>query len=225
MEGVARIFEREIAGVHGAGAVREGGRVSVDESGKVDRRGLAEVEGEGNEEREYEAPEGEVERRLAGIWAEVLKVERVGRQDNFFDLGGHSLLAVRAISRIRHLLQLEIPIRDLFAHPVLSDFTRCAESARRALLPSIVAVERKQEIPLSFAQQRLWFLTQMKGVSQAYHISMHLHLQGHVDRIALRIALNRIVARHEALRTTFILAGDKPVQRILPIEKSDFLPA
>src|SRR5262249_45491377 len=153
--------------------------------------------------RDYEEPVGEIERALAGIWAEALKLERVGRHDNFFELGGHSLLVVRVISRLRKVLNVEVTIGDVFADPVLVDFARTIESADQATLPPITPAQRRELLPLSFAQQRLWFLAQM-GLSKAYHIFYGLRLKGRLDRESLRRALDRIVARHEGLRTTFV---------------------
>ena len=151
-------------------------------------------------------------------------MERVGRQDNFFELGGHSLLAVRVIARVRQELKMEIGIRDLFARPVLRDFAESAEKAGRAVLPAIerVGSGREEELPLSYAQQRLWFLAQMGGVSEAYHIPLGLRLQGKLDGGALRRALDRIVERHEALRTVFAFVNEQAVQRIVSVEESRF---
>src|SRR5690242_8572294 len=122
--------------------------------------------GERDKEREkvraYEAPEGEMEKAIAGVWAEVLQVERVGRQDNFFELGGQSLTAVQVMLRVMQVLGVEVDLRDLFSRPVLSDFVRGMEGAKRGRLPEIERVEREGKIPLSFAQQRLWFLAQME---------------------------------------------------------------
>src|SRR5262245_47554911 len=172
-------------------------------NGKVDRRALPEPEGEAYARRGYEPPEGEIERELARIWGELLKVERVGRRDNFFELGGHSLLAVQVLSRLRQRLGVEVALADLFAHPVLADLARKVGGAARAELPPIRVVDRSERLELSYAQQRLWFLAQLEGASEAYHIPGGLRLRGDLDRRALRRALDRIVSRHEALRTTF----------------------
>ena len=135
-------------------------------NGKLDRKALPAPEGDAYAVRGYEAPQGEMEEMLAGIWAEVLKLERVGRHDNFFELGGHSLLAVRVVSRIRQVLGVEVAIRDLFGRPGLADFAaRCGEARPERELPPIRRGERGERLPLSFAQQRLWFLAQMEGVS------------------------------------------------------------
>ena len=198
-------------------------RLPLTANGKLDRKALPAPDAGAYATRGYEEPQGEMETGLAAIWRELLKVERVGRQDNFFSLGGHSLLAVRVISRIRQELKKEIGIRELFARPVLRDFAESAEKAGRAVLPEIERGRgREEELPLSYAQQRLWFLAQMGGVSEAYHIPLGLRLQGKLDRGALRRALDRIVERHEALRTVFAFVNEQAVQRIVSAEESRF---
>ena len=183
-------------------------------NGKLDRRALPAPDGDAFAARAYEAPVGETENALAGIWSELLGVERVGRGDDFFDLGGHSLLAVRVVSRVRRVLGVDVSPRDVFERPVLADFARGLETATRAALPAIVPVERGGPLELSFAQQRLWFIEQMEGAGATYHIPMRLRLTGELDRQALRRALDRIVARHEALRTTFPQTDGVPAQAV-----------
>ncbi|HET7463746.1 MAG TPA: amino acid adenylation domain-containing protein, partial [Longimicrobium sp.] len=191
-------------------------------NGKVDRKALPAPEGGAYAAREYEAPVGETEQALAEIWAEVLGAERVGRGDSFFEMGGHSLLAVRVISRVRQALGVEAAIGDLFVRPVLADFARGLETAARAELPAMQRVERGTDLPLSFAQQRLWFIDRLEGASAAYHIPTRQRLRGELDRGALRRALDRILARHDALRTTFAEVDGEAVQRIAPAEESSF---
>ncbi|HEU0077021.1 MAG TPA: amino acid adenylation domain-containing protein, partial [Longimicrobiaceae bacterium] len=194
----------------------------VTAGGKVDRRALPAPEGDALATGGYEAPVGGTEEVLAEIWAEVLGVERVGRRDDFFELGGHSLLVVRVISRVRKVLEVEVALGDLFTRPVLTDFARELEARSRAELPPIELVDRRADLPLSFAQQRLWFIDQLEGVGAAYHMPTRLRLRGELDRAALVRALDRIVARHEALRTTFAETDGDPVQRIAPAEASSF---
>jgi amino acid adenylation domain-containing protein len=191
-------------------------------SGKLDRKALPAPEDDAHAMRAYEAPAGEAEEALARIWAELLGVERVGRWNHFFELGGHSLLAVQVVSRVRQVLGVEARLGDVFERPVLADFGRGLEQAARAELPAIEPVDRTGPLPLSFAQQRLWFLEQMGGVGTAYHIPTRLRLTGALDREALTRALDRVVERHEALRTTFTQADGEPVQRIFPPEESRF---
>jgi len=173
--------------------------------------------------RDYEAPRGEMEERTAIIWGEVLRLDKVGRRDNFFELGGHSLLAVRVVTRLRQALNLEVSIRDMFAHPVLADLAHHLEgSAPCAMLP-IAPVNRGINLPLSFAQQRLWFLAQMEGISRAYHVPIGYRLTGRLDRNALRRALEFIQARHEALRSRFVLIDGSPIQKIASLAESPFV--
>jgi len=193
-------------------------RLPLTPNGKVDRKALPAPEGDAYAAREYEAPAGETERALSEIWAEVLRVERVGRRDDFFDLGGHSLLAVQVISRVRQVLEAEVPLGRLFIRPVLADFARELETASRAQLPPIEPISREGRIPLSFAQQRLWFLEQMGGLGSTYHMPARMRLRGDLDRAALGRALDRILRRHEALRTTFAAVDGVPEQRISPAD-------
>jgi amino acid adenylation domain-containing protein len=188
------------------------------ENGKLNRRALPAPEEQAYLTRGYEPPVGEIETRLAGIWADLLGVERVGRRDNFFELGGHSLLAVRLLSRLRQDSGVEARIADLLSRPVLADLALVIESASRSEGPPITITRRDRPLELSFAQQRLWFLSQFEGASEAYHIAGGLRLLGSLDRAALRRALDRIVARHEVLRTTFSQVDGRPVQIIGPAE-------
>ena len=192
-------------------------------NGKVDRKALPAPEGDAYGACSYEEPVGETETLLAGIWAELLKLERVGRHDNFFELGGHSLLAVRVMARLRQALGVEVGINQLFAHPSLAGLAQSLGNAARADLPELRPMERPDRLPLSFAQQRLWFLAQMPGVSQAYHIPIGLRLRGEPQLPALRRALDCILERHEALRTTFVVVDGEPAQRIASPEESRFL--
>jgi amino acid adenylation domain-containing protein len=170
----------------------------------------------------YEAPEGETETILAGIWAELLKVERVGRYANFFELGGHSLLGVRMASRVQQRFGVAVTIGDLFARPVLADLAASLKSDALAARPPIKRIEERERLPLSFAQQRLWFLATMEGASEAYHIPIGLRLKGALNRVVLRQALDQIVRRHEVLRTRFIAVDGNPVQCITPASESRF---
>jgi amino acid adenylation domain-containing protein len=185
-------------------------------NGKLDRGALPAPEADAYARHGYEAPQGETERALAEIWSEVLGVERVGRRDDFFELGGHSLLVVRVVSRVRQLLDAEVELGVVFQRPVLKELAEALASAGRAELPPIERVDRGARLPLSYAQQRLWFLEQMGELGGTYHIPKRLRLRGELDRGALVRALDRLVARHEALRTTFPARDGRPEQRIGP---------
>jgi len=185
--------------------------------GKLDRKALPAPESESYAHGAYVAPEGEIEVALAQIWSDVLGVERVGRHDNFFELGGHSLLVVQLVSRLRKGLEVEVALGELFEHLELADMARSVARATRPVLEAIPRVPRGGPLALSLAQQRLWFLTQLEGASEAYHISGGVRIAGALDRDALARALARISARHEALRTCFQLVDGRPMQVVLPV--------
>ena len=188
-------------------------------SGKVDREALPAPDEAALVTHAYEAPQGPVEEVLAGIWQELLGVERVGRNDSFFDLGGHSLLAVQLLGRMRRDLGQEIQLRELFDSPTLAGVAGRLQRADEALTTPMERADRKKDLTLSWAQQRLWFLEQLEDLGAAYHIPAVLRLQGELDRVALQRALDEILARHEALRTVFVRNADgEPVQRILPVQ-------
>ncbi|CAM8813374.1 non-ribosomal peptide synthetase [Burkholderia pseudomallei] len=185
-------------------------------NGKLDRRALPEPADDAYARAEYEAPQGAKEEALAAIWRELLHVERVSRHDNFFELGGHSLLAVQLVSRLRQALSVEVALGTVFDAPVLSALAERLEAENTEVLPPIPLAPRDGRIALSLAQQRLWFLTQLEGVSEAYHMSGAVRLDGPLNREVLQRALNRIVMRHEALRTCFAREEGEPIQVIQP---------
>ncbi|MGA4149791.1 amino acid adenylation domain-containing protein, partial [Ralstonia nicotianae] len=189
-------------------------RLPLTPNGKLDRKELPAPEGQAYASTAYEAPQGEVEQTLAGIWQTLLGVERVGRHDDFFALGGHSLQAVRLVAQVRTQLGAELGLTELFAQPSLSAVAQAIVRGQGSALPAITVADRSGPLPLSFAQQRLWFLAQMEGGSEAYHIPVGLRLKGELDAPALRRALDRIVARHEALRTCFEVQAGQAVQRV-----------
>ncbi|KGW80573.1 amino acid adenylation domain-containing protein [Burkholderia pseudomallei] len=185
-------------------------------NGKLDRRALPAPADDAYARAEYEAPRGAKEEALAAIWRELLHVERVSRHDNFFELGGHSLLAVQLVSRLRQALSVEVALSTVFDAPVLSALASRLDDNTAEVLPPIPLAPRDGRIALSLAQQRLWFLTQLEGVSEAYHMSGAVRLDGPLNREVLQRALNRIVMRHEALRTCFAREEGEPIQVIQP---------
>ena len=190
-------------------------------NGKVDRRALqAAGRTRPEPEKGFVAPRTPVEELLTNVWAQVLGIERVGIHDNFFDLGGHSLLATQAVSRMREAFAVEIPLRRLFEAPTVAGLAESIEVARRAgptlQAPPILAVARDGNLPLSFAQQRLWFIDQLQPGSSAYNFPAAVRLKGPLNVMALERSVNEIVRRHEALRTTFATVDGRPVQVIAP---------
>ncbi|MCY1042404.1 amino acid adenylation domain-containing protein, partial [Corallococcus sp. bb12-1] len=187
-------------------------------NGKVDRKALPAPEASATQRDRYVAPRTTTERQLAALWAEVLRVERVGNEDHFFELGGHSLLATQVVARVRATFGVELPLRALFEEPTLRRLAARIEHAGRAReLPAFVPVPRTDTPPpLSFAQQRMWFLDQLQPGSPAYNIPVALRIHGALDAAALERAFEALVHRHEALRTTIAQHEGVPVQHIHP---------
>ncbi|HEX8161810.1 MAG TPA: amino acid adenylation domain-containing protein [Pyrinomonadaceae bacterium] len=188
-------------------------------NGKVDRRALPAPSREARG-AVFAAPRTPVEMALASVWSELLKVEPVGAFDNFFELGGHSLLATQLVSRVRDEFKIELPLRRVFERPALCDLAASVgeeiEGQRAAPCAPIRRVERGGPLPLSFAQQRLWFIDQLEPGGPLYNMPAALRLAGRLDADALERALSEIVRRHEVLRTTFEVVGGEPAQIVHP---------
>ncbi|MEH1781198.1 MAG: amino acid adenylation domain-containing protein [Nostoc sp.] len=187
------------------------------DNGKINRQALPAPEL--YSEDKYVAPRTPIEEILVQIWAQVLEVEQVGIHDNFFELGGHSLLATQLLSRIRNIFKVELPLRELFATPTVAEFVQLIGQLQQQSLeltaPPILPRAENAELPLSFAQQRLWFLDQLQPESTFYNIPIALRLQGTLNTAALEQSLAEIIHRHEALRTNFIIVdGGQPTQII-----------
>ncbi|HEY6352691.1 MAG TPA: amino acid adenylation domain-containing protein [Candidatus Angelobacter sp.] len=185
----------------------------LNSSGKVDRNALPEVEfGNSDIGRAPRVPGEEI---MCQIFAEVLGLPRVSIDDNFFDLGGHSLMATRLVSRVRSVLAAELPLRAVFESPTVAELA--PHLRQGGTWTHLVAQVRPESLPMSYAQQRLWFLDQLEGKSTEYHIPEALHLRGALDYEALAGAIDAIVERHEGLRTCFSQAADgEPVQIVTP---------
>ncbi|NEP60537.1 MAG: amino acid adenylation domain-containing protein, partial [Symploca sp. SIO2G7] len=189
-------------------------------NGKVDRFALPAPDGEISREHEYIAPHTPSEEIIANIFASVLGVPNVGIHDNFFDLGGHSLLATQLISRLRVALDVEIPLRTLFESPTVAQLeptlTQLRTTNSRLSLPPIHPRTKGEQLPLSWAQERLWFLDQLEGSSATYNIPGAVRITGNLDINALQQALSEIVRRHEVLRTSFKTEDGTAIQVIHP---------
>ncbi|WAC73177.1 amino acid adenylation domain-containing protein [Roseateles sp. SL47] len=184
-------------------------------NGKLDRQALPDPDDGSVAMQAYEVPVGPVECAIAGIWQELLGMQRIGRHDNFFDLGGHSLLAVQMASRLRSELQVDVPLRQLFDQGGLKDLADWVAAAAPAPHAPLVPVDRQQELALSLAQQRLWFLDQFDvSASVAYHMLGSWRIHGPLDRIVLKKTLDALVDRHEILRTSFPAWDGRPFARI-----------
>ena len=194
-------------------------RLPLTPNGKVNRRALPDPEVDSSEEREgYTAPRTPVQEMLAGIFEEVLKLDRVGNQENFFEIGGHSLLAAQVASRVTRTFGVEISVRDIFESPTVEGLGRTIEAAMRAgekdEAPPLVRVSRGGALPLSYSQKRVWFVDQLEPGSAAYNIPCAVRLRGRLDEQALRRSLDEIVRRHEVLRTNFPSRDGEPRQQI-----------
>jgi len=185
-------------------------RMPLSNNGKVERKALPLPGPQDFAAAAYEAPQGQHELVLAQVWGELLQVEHVGRNDRFFELGGHSLLAMRMLAQVRQRLGLELALADLFADDRLAAVAASLASQPAQVLPAIQPSLRVGRMPLSFAQQRLWFLAQMAPGSAAYHIPIGLRLEGALDANALERALQRLVERHESLRSHFVEQDGEP---------------
>ncbi len=191
-------------------------------SGKLDRRALARLAPVPAATGGLAIPRTPFEELLAGVFAEVLQLDgrEPGPEDDFFSLGGHSLLATRLVSQVRAAFGVELPLRDVFEHPGLPSLARRIEerlgAADATPVPPILRVPRGRELPLSFAQERLWFLDQLAPGSTAYSVPAQIELAGRLDPALLAGSLGEIVRRHEVLRTTFSVVEGKPVQVIAP---------
>ncbi|HEY0782444.1 MAG TPA: condensation domain-containing protein, partial [Thermoanaerobaculia bacterium] len=190
-------------------------------SGKIDRRALAALAAEadrGGGDASGAAPRTPVEELIAGIWCEVLGRDRVSVRDSFFELGGHSLMATRVVSRLRGAFGVELPLRDLFAEPTIAGLALRVLAALKAgagvAVPPLVPVPRDGDLPLSFAQQRLWFIDQLEPGSAVYNMAVALRIRGPLRPAVLAASLGEVVRRHEALRTVFVSVEGEPVQVI-----------
>jgi amino acid adenylation domain-containing protein len=194
-------------------------RMPLTSNGKADRRALPAADVSRPElERELVPPRTPIEEVIGGIWADLLHVQEVGIHDSFFELGGHSLLATQVVSRLRVTFQVEVPLRTLFKNPTVAGLSEAVERARQARrrlqAPPLTPADRRHDLPLSFAQQRLWFFDQLEPGNLFHNLPNAIRLTGNLDVTALEQAGREIVRRHEVLRTTFARKNGQPVQLI-----------
>ncbi len=182
--------------------------------GKIDIASLPGPDGSQSGHTLFKAPSTDIEKRLAHIWAGLLKLERVGVLDDFFELGGHSLLATRLVTAIRREFGIRMFIKDLFNNPTIEGLVPFIETgALEIAVPPILKKDRPEKIPLSFTQERLWFLDKLQGTSN-YHIPMIIHMKGELLEAALEAAFQEIINRHESIRTGFFEGNGIPFQEI-----------
>lgn len=195
-------------------------------NGKIDRKSLPAPELDvSTRDEEHVAPATETEKKIAKIWGEILGVQNISIHDNFFDLGGHSLLATQALVRIAAETDALLSVADLFNTPTISEIANKLDKGtsptKQGALAQIPLVKRADNIPLSFAQQRLWFLDKLEPNSAAYNIPFGMRIDGEIDLGALRRALEKLIARHESLRTTIETINGEASLRIISDLRSD----
>jgi len=192
----------------------------ISPNGKVDRKALPAPEGNRQIEENYVSPQTQTQRKLVDIWQELLRIDTVGIHDNFFSLGGHSLLAMQAVSRIHDTFGIQLPVANLFGYPTVAGLAEQIDLQRDRQEPAdtdrIKPLERTDDLPLSFAQQRLWFLNQLEPDNPCYNMPGAMRLKGPLQTEALRQSFDALTARHEVLRTIFASIDGQPTQKVRP---------
>ncbi len=183
-------------------------------NGKVDKKALPAPDSTAISDAAYMAPRNEQENILASIWQQLLGRERIGIQDHFFELGGHSLLAMRLQSAIRKQLQAEVPVKSIFSYPTIAGLSAYIQQQTKKVQQGITAEEYTHPQPLSFAQERLWFIDQLSGSIQ-YHIPIVFRLTGTINKQSLETTLREIVNRHVVLRTIITVIDEQPHQQVM----------
>jgi len=191
------------------------GKFPLTPNGKIDRRALSAPENTQLETDNFVLPRYPVEKVLAAIWTQVLGVSQVGIYDNFFELGGHSLLATQVISRIRKILKIDISLQHLFTFPTIAELAQEIQQINSESISTITPVSRDGNLPLSFAQTRLWLLEQLNPDSGIYNMLAAVRFVGELNIQALEKSINEIIRRHEVLRTNFVLVDGQPLQIIV----------
>jgi len=190
----------------------------VPAAGKVDRKALIELESKEAREEVGSLTLTPTEELIAGVWSSLLGKSDIRRDDNFFALGGHSLTSIQMLARVEKVFHREIELPAIFEFPVLKDFSAYVDQltgpAQLATLRPIVPTSRDGNLPLSFAQQRLWFLSRYETEASLYNIPIALRLRGKLNIEAAQAGLQEIVNRHEVLRTSFPEVGDGTIQDI-----------
>ncbi|MCX6582595.1 MAG: amino acid adenylation domain-containing protein [Candidatus Aminicenantes bacterium] len=191
-------------------------KMPLTSSGKIDRRQLPEPGKALNPGSAYEAPANEIEEKIAAIWQEVLKIAKIGINDNFIELGGHSLLIMSIIARIHRGLNVELQLTDLFDNPTIRELSRLVAAAEQTAFSAVEPVEKKEYYPLSSAQKRLFFLEQLDNIGGTYNMPLAVILDKEPDKAKIAATMQAVIDRHESLRTSFRFIDNEPVQRVHP---------
>ncbi|MCP5051631.1 MAG: hypothetical protein GY940_30975, partial [bacterium] len=190
-------------------------KIPLTPNGKIDRSALPEP-GVGETGTEYTAPGTKIQRTLAGIWARILNIETnlIGIDDNFFQLGGHSLRAALMNTRVHKELNIKVPLAEIFKSPTIRELARYITRTSKNIYDEIRPVEKKEYYPQSSAQKRLFFLDQFEDIGTSYNIPFVFKLMGKLEIDRYEKPFKALINRHEALRTSFELIDNKPVQRV-----------
>ena len=188
--------------------------IPLSPSGKTDRRALLALNVQFDSKNAYVPPRGEIEKSIARIFSEILLIDKIGSEDSFFDLGGHSLLATRLITLINKRFEINFPLRALFNAPTVKGVAKQIQQLDKHNIRSLPKADRSKPLPLSYAQQRLWFLEQLEPGSPFYNIPMAFYLHGEVDVPVLEKSFNWLIDRHEALRTSIHTIDGQGLQKI-----------
>ncbi|WP_432403808.1 amino acid adenylation domain-containing protein [Wukongibacter sp. M2B1] len=188
--------------------------IPLTNSGKIDRRALQDMKVSISKEKEYEAPRNETEERLIAIWEDVLNTESIGISDNFFDLGGHSLKATILSGRIQRELEIEVTVRDIFECPEIRRLSERIKERSAKEYEELKPLEKQEKYPLSSAQRRIYAIQMMDKESIVYNMPLTLELRGKVDKAKIQGAIEKLISKHEALRTSFHLDGEEIVQKV-----------
>ncbi|EJQ37641.1 amino acid adenylation domain-containing protein [Bacillus cereus BAG5X1-1] len=189
-------------------------KIPLTTNGKIDRKALPEPDGSGIDGVAYEAPRNEVEEKLVSIWQDILGVEKIGINHHFFEIGGHSLKATTMASRIHKELMVEMPLRQIFQTPTIRGIGEFINSTKESVYDSIKIVEEKDYYPLSSAQRRLYILNKIEGSGVSYNMPFAMKIKGDLDVQQFKKVFRRLIERHEALRTSFVMVDGEPVQKI-----------
>ena len=195
-------------------------QMPLNQSGKIDRKELAKLEGEMTTGVEYVAPRDEVEKKLEEIWSEILDVENIGVYDNFFDLGGHSLKATVLASRVQREFSIEVSVKDIFDNTTIDELSKYIKQGTVVESQGIVPIEKQEYYDVSASQKRMYIVNKMTGENIGYNIPMAMEIKGHLDVARFEETINKLVNRHESFRTFFEMIDNKPVQKIA--ESIDF---
>ncbi|MEV3124052.1 amino acid adenylation domain-containing protein [Paenibacillus larvae] len=190
-------------------------KLPLTRNGKVDRKALPAPEKQGEGSVSYEAPVSGIEKKLAEIWGEVLDIDRVGVNDNFFERGGHSLKVTRLVAQIHKQTNVRLSYKDVFERPTIRLLAECMGKAEQHKFRVIKPAPEAAFYPLSSEQKRMFIQQQIYPESTSYNISLVYHVEGPLNKAKIKDAFNRLIQRHESLRTCFTLVEDNPVQRVL----------